>query len=56
MTPGQAFILLMAFVFCFVAYSTARQGMTPYYAIMTAVLWLGVGVGWFIKIGLEVWK
>jgi hypothetical protein len=56
MTPGQTFILLLVFLFCFAAYTTVRDGMTPYYAMMTAVLWLGVGVGFFIKIGLGVWK
>lgn len=54
--PGQQFILLLAFMFCFSAYTTVRHGMTPYFAIMTVVLWLGVGVGLFIKIGMEVWK
>lgn len=56
MTAGQAFVLLVVFLFCFAAYSTARQGMTPYYAIMTVVLWLGIGVGWLAKIAIEVWK
>ena len=55
-TPGQTFILLLAGVFMFAAYTTVRHGMTPYFAMMTAVLWLGVGVGFFIKIGMEVFK
>ena len=56
MTPGQAFTLLAAFIFFACAYSTARHGMLPYFSIMTAVCWLGIGVGLFVKIFLEAWK
>lgn len=56
MTPGQTFILLLAGVFLWAAHTTARHGMVPYFAMMTAVLWLGVGVGFFIKIGMEVFN
>lgn len=56
MSAGQAFIVLLVFVFIWSAYSTARFGMAPYFAIMTAALWLGVGVGYFIKVAIEVWK
>ena len=56
MTAGQAFTVLLAGMFIWSAYSTARLGMAPYFAIMTAVLWLGVGVGYFINVAIEVWK
>ena len=56
MSAGQVFTVLLALLFVWSAYSTARYGMTPYFAIMTAVLWLGVGVGYFIKVAIEVWK
>lgn len=56
MNAGQFFTVLLAFLFVWSAYSTARLSMTPYCAIMTAVLWLGVGVGYFIKVAIEVWK
>ena len=56
MTPGQQFILILAFLFCFSAYSTVRLGMIPFFAMITAAMWLGIGVGCFIKIGLDVFK
>ncbi len=56
MSAGQVFIVLLAFLFVWSAYSTARFSMAPYFAIMTAVLWIGVAVGYFIKVAIEVWK
>lgn len=56
MNAGQVFTVLLAFLFVWSAYSTTRFGIAPYFAIMTAVLWLGVGVGYFIKVAIEVWK
>ena len=56
MSAGQVFTVLLAFLFFWSAYSTARFSMAPYFAIMTVVLWLGVGVGYFIKVTIEVWE
>ena len=56
MTPCQFFSILLVVLFFWSAYTTARYAMVPYFAIMTAVIWLGVGVGYFIKVAIEVWK
>lgn len=56
MTPGQLFMVMLAGFFILIAYTTVRENTTTYLAITTAVMWLAVGVGWFIKIGIEVFK
>lgn len=56
MTPGQTFTVILAFLFFWGAYTTARYGMVPYFAIMTGALWLGIGAGWLAKIIMEVWQ
>jgi len=56
MSPGQFFSIIFIVLFLWAAYTTARYAMVPYFAIMTAVIWLGVVVGLFAKIIVGIWK
>lgn len=56
MTTCQFFSILLVVLFFWSAYTTARYAMVPYFAIMTAVIWLGVVVGLFAKIIVGIWK
>jgi hypothetical protein len=56
MTAAQVFILLLACLFVWAAFSTVQYGMIRYFAMFTAVLWLGIGVGLFIRTAIEAWK